>query len=494
LVCTSETKTVSSGISPESSWIEFLFNNEFLNASTTQNDTFFIVLNGSLNSGFLTPFVKWGYALDDTGDDMEDAGDAVKKEGSNWELFAYDLQSKVYVTEIFYPEDIQMRVNDTIDSYIDVKNNGLGKGIVSLSKSIINSNVSIQIHANKTVSFNYLSNSILMNTSHAFTQFYANYRLSRVVINITINSKFISSLNRKLNITLQDAWNITSINKGNTPVSSSDWERFDRFLIINATDGKYSIKCSDNNYIDSMTEMADGSVANTFFYLQNLTINGTFLLEDSNYFANLSIINRSDQIVFNDLKLPNNYQILTDPYNMTRNGLFTITLTWFNGTSIGFRAVVIEVLYQTDLYNVTIINGSRYYEPGEEVYIDAYFNNTDLDTGILNSSGEFMINMTSQTQYDVLEHGDGYYNITIYTNQLIARNYTLLVWVEKTGYEISNFTFSFRVGTIFNSTLNLSGYYGNQYIENKWWIKPNPYFDDQTHKVQIYYRNGTDPY
>ncbi|MBD3229163.1 MAG: hypothetical protein GF329_13350 [Candidatus Lokiarchaeota archaeon] len=493
LLFSSETTNVQSGLGSSEN-VSFNFNNEFLNSSKTQDNTFFMVLNGNqLNPTPLIPeFLEWGYSSDENGDD---AGDAVKSEDStgNWKLFQIDLQSYVSIIENFYPEDIKMQVNDS-STYKSVKNLKLGTGFVTISNEIINSNVSINVRTNKTVSFKYLSNSHLKNTSMAKTQFYSNYRSNRILLNITIYSVFVSSLNRKLNISLQSSWNISSIMKGNLPVSDSDWERDDDFLLINATNNKYSIRCTDYNYITNLQKLVGGVESSKFFYNQNLTINSTFELESSNQLANLSIFNRSDQIIFANFQKPTNYYALFDPYNMTKSGIFSITVRWFNGTSMGYLASTLEVLYHTDLYNTSMINQSKSFEPGEEIYLNAYFNNTDLNKGITNSSQNFRINMTSENQYNVSEYEAGHYNITVFTNQLVTRNYTFLVWVDKIGYESSNFTIKFRIGSIFNSTLNITGYYGNQYIENNWKVKPNPYFDDQTHNVQIYYRNGTDPY
>ncbi|TFF89115.1 MAG: hypothetical protein EU549_01730 [Promethearchaeota archaeon] len=496
LLYTSENTTVNSILFPTTNSESFFFNNEFLNTSKTKNDTFFMVLNGELISSILTSYVKWGYADDGIDDEVEDGGDAVNygSTGQGWQLYPIDLQSNVSVTELFYPEDINMQVNDTSTSYLDVKNLKLGMGYVSFSKQIFNSNVKINVRANRTISFSYLSNSLLKNTTQARTQFYSIYRSERITLNITIKTLFVSTFNRKLNISLHPAWNITSIMNSNLPIVSSDWKRYGNFLIINATDGKYSIKCKDYNYITNIKKLVNGSERSKFFYNQNLTLNTTFRFLNSDYFANLSIFNRSDQIIFNDMKKPSNFFALFNDYNMTENGLITITVHWFNGTTIGYGASNLEVLYHTDLYNTSMINQSKYFEPGEEIYVDAYFNNTDLDEGVINSSHNFKINMSSENQYNVSEYGGGHYNITVFTNQLVARNYTFLVWVYKIGYEVSNFTISFHIGSIFNSTLNITGYYGNQFFGNKWFVRPNPYFDDQTHKVQVHYRNGTDPY
>ncbi len=491
LLMKSETVTIENLFNAKSEFIIFNFqSNKIINNSETCDNTFFIILNGTKTGGIYA-FVEWWYADDEKGIDN---GDALEYKNNRWELNSIDYYSIINLTQLFFPEDINMKINDSATTTIDVLNGASpGRGHVSFSKFIPNSNVSILVTSTTFVNFMAISNTRLSNSSHALTQFYAGSQLPTVNINISLYAHFIiDSFAKKLNITLQKSWNVSLISASQLILSSSDWKRSGNYLLINASDNFYAIKCIDHNYIGNI-------ILNTYkdslFINHNLTVNNTFRIYNSITPINLTIYNSSDRLIHTQKKLPSNYYCSFDPYNMTSNGMFKIILKWFNGTSIGYNFSNIEVQYHADFYEISDnINQSKPFQAGELVLVDAFYNNTELNCGILNASSDISINMTSRTQYNVSEFGGGYYNITIYTNQLTSKNYTLVISAHKVGYEESNFSIRFQIITHFNATMNITGYYGNVFRNGSWWVHPNPYFSDNTHKIQIIYKNGTAPY
>ncbi|MHA1268236.1 MAG: hypothetical protein ACTSPY_00495 [Candidatus Helarchaeota archaeon] len=473
-----------------SEWVSFNFINRTLYRIKTYDNTFFISLNGVKKTGFLS-YVEWWYDLDSNG---VDAGSVYYYQSGSWISLGVDLDSILYLGILYYPNDVNMKINDTSSTYVNVLNGpNPGNGYINITRFIDNENIEFEIFA--SLNLNYTLNLYIdfINKSNANTQFYSESSSSKVNINITINANFIDgSFNNKLKIILNSKWNITSVSAGGFIVGDSNWERNGNYILINATSDKYSIKCIDNNYIKKLFFNNNKKL---FFINNNLTVNTSFLINSSSVPVNLTIKNNLNATINTQTELLSNYFCQFDPVNMTENGLFSIIVWWFNGTSMGFNSTSLEVLYHTELYNIkSNINLSVPFNSGEDVFIDAYFNNTDLNTGIINSSSFFIINMTTYSQYNVSEYGNGFYNITIFTHQLSSRNYTLVIAVNRIGYQISNFTIKFSVIGNYNATLNITGYYGNEYRNGSWWISPNPYFDDNTHKVRIEYKNGTSPY
>jgi len=473
-----------------SEWVNFNFSDVTLNNSRTYQNTFYISINGTKRVGFLT-YVEWWYESDSNG---EDSGDVYHYFNGSWIKFDIDLNAILHMRNIYSPEDINMRVNNTASTFVNVKNGARpGKGYINITRFINSPTIEFEIIATLDVDYIIVVYVGLMNESKALTQFYSALPSHYININITINAVFVeNSFSKKLRILLNSKWNVSSISSGQFVVGEYNWKRYGNYLVINATTAKYSIKCIDNNYI---RKLYFNNGEKFFFVNNNLTVNASFSINSSTIPVNLTIKNSLKVTVNSQTKTLLNYHCVFDPYNMTQNGLLSVIVWWFNGTSVGFNNTQVEVLYHTDLYDVKDnINISEPFTPGDEILVDAYFNNTDLNTGVVNSSSSFVINMTSPTQYNVSEYGNGLYNITIFTHQLSSRNYTLVISVHKIGYQVSNFSIKFTVSANFNATLNITGYYGNEYRNGSWWISPNPYFDDNTHKVRIEYKNGTSPY
>ncbi|MBD3227855.1 MAG: hypothetical protein GF329_06675, partial [Candidatus Lokiarchaeota archaeon] len=474
----------------DTGWFSYNFNNAIINKSKTEQGVFFVIINASLSGTQFDPFIEWGYVEDISNGDN---GDALYYE-SVWELNSIDLGLKVDISAFLYPENYNMTINDSMETSLKVIN-GMNPGVgkVILSKFIPSRNITIKIIASSNISFYLNTNTQLLNKTYAKTQFYSYYNSRIVNINITMYSvNFIGIYNTLINFTLHKTWNISSVYINGSLISISDYIRYDDVLIINATDGNYSIHCIDNNYIKSFDKYVEGNKREKIFYNENLTINSTLLINNSQSDINLTIFNSSNYKIYQDLKSSSNYHAIFNPFNMTRAGEYIILLTWFNGTMMGFNITNIEVVYHTKLINISDnIVPLISIEPGNKIRVNIYYNNTDLNTGITNSTEYFNLNLTSSDQYNISEYGNGYYNITIFTNQLISDNYTVQISVKKLGFQSSTKLIYFSIKSSFEALLNITSYYGNAYINGKWWIKPNPYFDDQTHKVEIYYRNAS---
>ncbi|MBD3227603.1 MAG: hypothetical protein GF329_05380 [Candidatus Lokiarchaeota archaeon] len=469
------------------------FNGDILNKSESEGGIFFFLPDGSFSSGgFFTPYVRWAYDPDSGNGDS--GSGYLKISSNNWLEYTIDFYSILEFTEFIFPEDVNMQVNNTNSGYIPISNSNLpGEGKISFSRSINKTNVNIEIVANSDVNFKITANVKLINNTNAITQFKAYYDVDNILINITLFARYFDgSFNRKLHVSIFPSWIINQILINGSLIADIEWEKFESLLTLNSSNGRILVKGSDDNYINNFSTIIDGSITNELFYNKNLTINSSLKFSNSVFPVNLTIRNGSNHLIFLDLIFPTQTEISFSPFNLIKTGEILISTNWFNGTSMGFRTSVYTVKYHADLYNISDnINQSSYFEPGEDVHIDVFFNNTDLNNGIENASDFFSVNMTSQTQYQINEDDEGYYNITIYTDQLSDRNHTFKITVDLYAHQISSIIVKFKVFTTAFTLFNITGYYGNQFMEGKWWVKPDPYFDDSTHKIQVQFQNAS---
>ncbi|TFF88892.1 MAG: hypothetical protein EU549_02160, partial [Promethearchaeota archaeon] len=484
-------ETAVEGSPAQYDWVLFNFPElAILNTSHTVGDSFYFILNGMFLGG-PKGSIEWEYADDSNGD----YGNALQWTDPLWSWDSIDFLANIGVMEIFNPEEINMQVNETIVDYKDVKTTGINSGEVSITNFITNSNVSIHINATLPVNFQIIANYHLANQTQVPVYLYTDgdSQIVDINISITINS-LKDAINPQLNVSLFSSWNVSYIERGGIRIGVQNWERFGNNLLINTSNGNYLIKCLDNNYLEAMYLLVGGIEPADYFVNQNLTVNVSTRFESSQVPINLIILNSTGFTVFEDQSQSIENKASLGPFNMIDNDEYLIYTSWSNGSSLGFDINQIEVKYRAKLDEIgDNINESSFFEPGDIVYVDVLYNNTDLNEGIEGAIDYIEINMTSSTQYNVSEFGQGIYNITLFTDRLTAKNHTFKITADMPGYEASSIIINFEIGAAYNASLNLTKYYGNQYIDGNWWIKPNPYFDDDTHKIQIIYRNGTEP-
>ncbi|MHA2013482.1 MAG: hypothetical protein ACTSWG_14025 [Candidatus Helarchaeota archaeon] len=475
-------------------WLTFNFSQQIiLNSSDTSNNSFYLILTGNPIEGPKRSVI-WYYNNDLPGDDY---GNALFLNGLNWEWNAIDFMSIVSVKKIFYPSAINLSINYSKLSFMPVSDlSNPGIGTVSFSRFIPNSNISILIISSQTVYFNVYSNYNVINNTVAYTKFIAYRNSSIVKINISLQINLPSnSISPTLNLSLFKSWNVSSIFANSLPVDSPNWTRLDNFLIVNITQGHYLVKCVDHNYLGKIYLFIDDITPDFYYVHQNLTVNISTKFVSLLSNIHLQIINSSNFTVFKEYQNSENFMCSFTPFNITTNDYYLVNVNWFNGSSLGFNISSFYSVYHSNLSKISDnINISRPFVPGELVLLKTYFNNTDKNKPILNATSYISINMTSPTYYNVSNAYNGFYNITIYTDRLISKNYTFIVSVNMAGYAPSNFSVHFSIKSNYNASLNVSGYYGTSFINGSWWVKPDPYFSDTTHKIQIIYKNGTSPF
>ncbi|MBD3226729.1 MAG: hypothetical protein GF329_00950, partial [Candidatus Lokiarchaeota archaeon] len=134
LIASSDEILVSGGPPTIEEYINFPFSESIiLNTSDTVNHSFFLILAGINLESPSKGEIHWEYA----DDDGEDYGNALLWSGADWSLDPFDFLSNVSVKEIIFPESVNMKVNDTISSKINVSNGFVpGSGYVTFSSFV----------------------------------------------------------------------------------------------------------------------------------------------------------------------------------------------------------------------------------------------------------------------------------------------------------------------------------------------------------------------
>lgn len=418
----------TSGISIPSgnTWVNASFGHQFLNISTTYNNTFFIGIWQS--SGPKAPL--WNAVQESS---PPGNGYVYNNTGSSWvEVQNYDCQLVVNVSasnntpaDSAFPSEIGLTINGS-----PVQNSSKGNGVWINSTATSGTNGYVFYDVNSTwmstVSFSYIWNITMSRNASvsALTNFYVSLNTG-ASWNITVNAAGsdgfpLTNGANHINITgTPSDWNFTNSMVYN--VSGSQWINLDSRppdnISFTAGNGTWIVNCTAPNYVSSIGFWVGGvPVANATLYDNlNITVNFAALVNGS---ANLSIYDSFQILNHTEVKTVTSSSSTWFTWNVSNNatstGPYNVTISFKDGSVVGYNetSLLIVPLTNTSLAVTSYPPNVEY--PGP-VPITLYYNNTDNNSGVAGATiTAYFTNSTSATiQGLITDYGNGTYSLNL---------------------------------------------------------------------------------
>ena len=381
----------------------------------------------------------------------------------------------------FTSNEVSLKINDSAvgnDNSIILE----GNNITHLKFS---TNISSRINS-MTIRLYYIKDNQSVQTSY-----YGVVNQPTINWNITINIPFLPNFingTYGINATIPSDWTVQTIVNG-SPLStydSSNWVQSNEIVSIqNASSGSdpWILNCTAPNYLNQLTVekwVAPLTYINiTSTPIVNITetirINGTLISSAINSGdGNLTIFDYADVANYSqveDINPPVSGLLTFNDWaisqNATSNGTYTIQVIWYNGTEVGIRNILLEVIHHTDSV-LTIENQLQVLRDPEKTWfigldniinITILYNRTFIPTGISTPNSTYnVINETgglwqSWTDLEKETLGTGIYNISIDVTSWIPGKYFVGLNLNLTGYftQIRNIT----LNLVYNTSLTL---------------------------------------
>jgi len=505
-------------------WVKFRFltdpvlNSSFLNIRNTYNYSFFVVIRAT--GSVILDSVDWGYIPDD---DNGDQGLAYYWDSSQppeyWWLEELDsdigepidlaLKDISVISYEYNPSTINLKINSSnVNDYTSFKFGGFKL----LSGNFDGSRGSILLNttATKTVTYQATWSCQFNNHTLALTSFKGYSLISSVQWNITLSTKYpvwnssSQGLGKysfwRINITLPTDHTVNRIYYNNIAYPSWNTSRvgdkqFVLIALIVGLSGNWRLQVFSPNYVEEVHAFNGTKELTQFYVKDNLNTTAKLKVLTSTSGVNLTIFNVSSKVVHTQTVIASAYWAKYALWTLPKNDSHFLVVSWYNGTEVGIRSLEIMCVYHTKLtknfpnpnLNLGLLTGTT------PIKIGVFYNDTDNNRGIPFAKNTITVNITP---YAVVEYDSllfpGYYNLTIYTSLLTNGNWTAKIQATRRGYNTSTLFIRFQLNIGINATLTVTD--GCRWQAGRWWVNPDPYFDDQTHKVSVYYANGTYPY
>ncbi|NVM28886.1 MAG: hypothetical protein HWN65_08580 [Candidatus Helarchaeota archaeon] len=504
----------------QAGWVKFIFpayqtdNSTFLDLQSTFNNSYFVVLRVIDLGPLVREKVQWGYTNDLDGNDD---GVAYYKYLMNppefWTLFEYHtdvlenidlmLSNVQLVSYEVDPTNFTLQVNGS--PVLDYGTYHFG-GSVLLSGNFDGGSGSIflDITADQKLYFVAVWSTLFTNQTQAVTTFQGSSLSSKVNWNVTLYTYFpIWNASREiyglywdlgLEITFPQTHNVSVVNYDGWDLPeqifwiTKQMGAYKILFIRNITiligfhgpGGLWTIQALSPNFIEEV-HTYNGTEEVSQFYVDD-AMNVTAKLRSATATsANLTIYDLYMQFVNTSVTAPLGAWVDFPSWGITENGTHHVVVYWSNGTEVGIKSLSLMCVYHTNLSIVYTNIAGVPFDPNDEMYVDVFYNDTDNNVGIpqatINVNVSFFVN----------DNGNGYYNITIKPFLLPNGNYTARIGAIKPGYNLSIVYIDFEVYTTAEATLNATG--GVRWANSKYWVDPDPYFDDQTHFITVFYAN-----
>ncbi|MDD1776949.1 MAG: hypothetical protein LUQ65_02190, partial [Candidatus Helarchaeota archaeon] len=528
LLFASEKVSLVSLTKQKEEWRDFQFltdqtlNSSFLNVQRTFNNSFFVVMKATGTGTLTQDLIEWGYSEDEkTGDQglayYVDADYPNPPE--NWWLYGPDpdleksidllLANITLISYEYNPSTINLKINaTTVDNYTAYNFGGskLLRGQFDGSRGSILLNTTASIPVAYQATWNCQFN----NHTLARASFKGYSLISSILWNVTLSTKFpvwnssSQGVGRyafwRINITLPADHTVNKVYYNNIlyPLWNTTRVGDKQFVLIGfilAHSGNWRLQVYSPNYVEEVHAYNGTKELTQFYVKDNLNTTAKLKMLTSTSGVNLTIFNVSSNIVHTQTVTASAYWAKYALWTLPKNDSHYLVVSWFNGTEVGIRSLEIMCVYHTKLaknfpnpnLDLGLLTGTT------PIKIGVFYNDTDNNKGIPFAKNTITVNITP---YAVVEYDSflfpGYYNLTISTSLLTNGNWTAKIQANRRGYNTSAIFIRFQLFIGINATLTVTD--GCRWQENRWWVNPDPYFDDQTHKVTVFYANGTYPY
>ncbi|KKM92241.1 hypothetical protein LCGC14_1220450, partial [marine sediment metagenome] len=404
----------------------FSFADQFLNTTLTDNNTWFIGLNGTHAKA------EWRYIADATDNSYAYNWSA----GYNPEAVDYLLTVELGpVSTTPSPEQINLKINNTqVTGYGD----GIGSGYWSNSSEFQDSSGNLDFEITSDWSATSLNiTQVQINYTKTDLKAGANFDIpgsgQNVLWNVTRNGGFNYFDSRIINwstitFTIPSSWGSIGAYNGGTSkiidISAPVINGYKDVLVLGAGNGTYwYLNASSSNLLSSIDTYVGSNPTSVVNFTNIVHFNATFsaplALNDGN--INLSVY--SPAAINNKL----NYTHLNSSFgpasvislgewdvsdNVTQFGVFRVHVSWNNDTAAGFLEKLVTILGETEL-NITSPPDSSEYNLGDFFNITVYFNDTKQNLPISEAGIDMDVSGSAYSPTSTFDYGNGYYNITV---------------------------------------------------------------------------------
>ncbi|MHA1380460.1 MAG: hypothetical protein ACTSRG_19010 [Candidatus Helarchaeota archaeon] len=437
-------------------WVICSGNGIFLDVENTANNTFY-VLPYILDSG---ASVVWNY-----NPDGYDEGNAYSDNGV-YNLLALDFCLRNIQIDKFMPKpsQIYMKINEVplTDGPLLYTHLSESELIYAYSGNYTEYNVlngesgsiyfDIKTNYIKTVYFLVNVTSMLENKTASITRCFAVAGNAIVQWNTTINGVIFpsESYSKAINVLVPHSWNVINVTYQNN--TEENWGAFAelphwRVNWSPTVDGSWAVISETSNLMGNINvyNTTNQLPYDVYFLNDTISINST-LTQNIPEKANLTVFNRLNNSVYNDQVNIVNYDADFAPWqiiqNSSLNGTHWIRVITFNGTVAGINLT--RITCNNEPTTLSVVNGPDPPEAtqGDPITAKIYYNDTYAPNGV---QGAVIDSNWTYSSLNLIDWGNGYYNITF--NTLFAPNgtYTIEINATKSGYETAKTIIQFNV-------------------------------------------------
>ncbi len=297
-------------------------------------------------------------------------------------------------------------------------------------------------------------------------------------------------------------WNVEQIRKDGVPLDPSNWDvtglNGQVLVTINtASTGYWILECNSTNFISNVDVWRSGMLVDTVNGTDIITGSANFTHRLATGYSNLTIL-PFEAASFEDSKqlTVSTESVQFSSWNIsatakTNPGVFSVQVTWFNGTEVGINSTILNVL---DIpTNITYISHTNFRASGQSVFV--YLNYSNYFTSDPIPNAEVLVKNSTNNEewpnpYLITRYfSNGTYEIEVITLGLDTGVHHLSINMSKPLYssaELIYINFTIGGGTS-DISINEPKCFGLTSINQTTVIADPPPYHNSTVKVGIFY-------
>ncbi|MBN2156654.1 MAG: hypothetical protein JW776_11490, partial [Candidatus Lokiarchaeota archaeon] len=444
-----------------SGWKDLTNINHYLNNSNTDNNTWFI---GLFDLNTATFDGLWYYNADDNNGDNEDETLSYEWTVSGWSLVmdgdTVDFQTKVGLslnTTTPDPTDINLQINGTI---VDDTTSNKGEWIDTNPYSGSNGKLNFTFSADWydfSLKVDEVTIDFTKNTFDERVEYSVD--LNQLVYwNGSVNiSEFESQFSdNEINFTIPYDWSISDLLNESTSITyattSSASTKTVHVTGSSATNGKWKLKASSQNYGSSISSYVDSNPISVANFSNDVTFRALFDGEISGD-VNISVYDPSQNMKYTyvNSSVEKKQTVFFPAYDLSDNvseyGIYSIRSKWMNSTHIGYWEQNFTVLADTAL-NLISPSLDAIFNPTDSFTIILYLEDIGIFTPMDGATIYYDIDGTGQLSISTNNGTSGYYEIPVDCNTIIGNgDKTVEITSNKTFVNNQTLDFTFHINS-----------------------------------------------
>ncbi|MHA1963784.1 MAG: hypothetical protein ACW97G_04295 [Candidatus Thorarchaeota archaeon] len=437
-ITTPENMTASEGVL---TWVTVSGENATLSANTLH----WAVVDGSLlhegGAPFVYPTIFW------TGEDSAGTYPSKYRGTSSW--ITQTLEALLNYTYIPWNQTANAPLEYSSPQQVDLKGNSSTITSSSFSFSSATKNItSISFDTNQSVYFNYNMTLSYVKDASAAVSWEIASSGGLVDWSVVIGTAYPSvtgQVSKYLNISKAGSWTITGLYESAAPTTNhTDYVlQGTTVRCASMTDGTWRLAANSYNHLSELKtydSSDDTELVSLSSILVNVDVNLTILEQDSDSvstgLANLTIV-KSGSVVWS----PTNKSVSSGEANYlwnidsttSDNGVFTLEVSWANGTDAGYMTKEITIYYPT-LFTTSTPSINAYTESTFDVSV--YFGDTFTPQGLDGTDAAVVYSFDGGSNTSLFDHNNGTWTASISTTGKAPGSYLVDIFAE--GYALQN--------------------------------------------------------